>query len=236
MEIDRRVVVTGALALSAAAFVGLPAHASELNLGSSSAIKIGSSKVFTSGSNRILVYRQTATKFLAYRAICPSDSTSISTQNIRGSRVTCASEKISFSLVTGKASAGGKRLEAVTLRVSKGFLIVTLPAVVSSPSPSVASKPLISASQVPVGSGVRVDSALGALMIVQPRAGNFRAFSAVCTHAGCEVTDVTVSEMICNCHGSVFSTEDGAVTQGPARRGLRQYELVQRDGQLYLQP
>lgn len=228
--------MTGAFALAAAGFVGLPTHASELILGSGSAIKIGASKVFTSGSNRIVVYRQSATKFLAYRAFCPSDSTALSAQNIKGSRVTCASEKISFSLVTGKASSGGKRLEAVTLRVSKGFLIVTLPAVVSSPSPSAVSKPLVATAQVPVGSGVRVDSALGALMIIQPRSGSFKAFSAVCTHAGCEVTDVTVSEMICNCHGSVFSTEDGAVTQGPARRGLPQYVLVERDGQLYLQP
>jgi Rieske Fe-S protein len=79
-----------------------------------------------------------------------------------------------------------------------------------------------------------VSSSMGALMIVQPRAGVYRAFSAVCTHAGCEVSEVTASQMVCTCHDSAFSTSDGSVLQGPARQGLRQFNLVERDGSLFL--
>jgi nitrite reductase/ring-hydroxylating ferredoxin subunit len=239
MELDRRTVVAGALAISAAALVGLPAHASELNLGSSTAIKVGSSKVFTSGPNRILVYRQSTSKFFAYRANCPVDATSFAASNVKGARVTCPKDKLVFGLSNGKAiGKAGKSLESLPIRVSKGFLIATIAATATatpSPSPSESTKALISVDKVPLASGVRVSSSVGPLMILQPRQGVYLAYSAICTHAGCEVTDVSTTEMICTCHGSSFSTNDGAVLQGPARRGLAQYEVVNRDGMLFLQ-
>lgn len=240
MEIDRRAVVAGALALSAAAIIGMPAHASELNLGSSSSIKVGTSKIFSSGSNRILVYRQSTSKFFAYRATCPNDSKTFTSANIKGSRVTCASDKRAFSLVTGRATSGTQKLEAIKLRVSKGFLLATVSTstptatATATPSPTAGNGPLIARDKVPVGSGVRVISSMGTLMIVQPKAGVYKAFSAVCTHAGCEVSEVTASQMVCTCHDSAFSTADGAVLQGPARQGLRQFDLVERDGSLFL--
>ena len=234
MEIDRRVVVTGALALSAAAIIGLPAHANELNLGASNSIKVGSARIFSSGSNRILVYRQSTNKFLAYRAVCPGDSQAFSSSSIRGTRVTCANDRRAFSLITGRATSGTQRLEVVRLRVSKGFLLATVPSATATPSPTATSAALIASNKVPIGSGVRVSSSFGALMIVQPRAGVFRAFSAVCTHAGCEVTEVTANQMVCTCHDSAFSTADGAVLEGPARQALRQFDLVERDGSLFL--
>lgn len=235
MEIDRRALVTGALALSAAAIVGLPAHASELNLGSSNSIKLGSTKLFTSGSNRILVHRVTTTRFTAFRASCPADSTSLSLANVKGSRVTCPKDKAAFSLLTGKSTAAPARtLEPVKIRVSKGFLLATI-ADSATPSPTAVAKALIATSKVPVGSGVQVSSENGPLLVIQPTTGVFRAFSAICTHAGCEVTEISTSQMVCTCHNSVFSTADGAVTSGPARRGLSQYALVERDGQLFLQ-
>ncbi len=234
MEIDRRVVVTGALALSAAALIGMPAHANELNLGASNSIKVGSARIFSSGANRILVYRQSTNKFLAYRAICPSDSTAFTSSNIKGTRVTCSGDRRAYSLIIGKATSGSQRLEVIKLRVSKGFLLATLASASATPAPTATSGALIASSKVPVGSGVRVSSSAGALMIVQPRAGVFRAFSAVCTHAGCEVTEVTAAEMVCTCHDSAFSTADGAVLEGPARQGLRQFELVEKDGSLFL--
>ncbi len=234
MEIDRRAVVTGALAISAAALIGLPAHANELNLGASNSIKVGSARIFSSGSNRILVYRQATNKFLAYRAACPNDSTAFALSNIRGTRVTCSTDRRAFNLTTGRAASGNQRLEVVRLRVSNGFLLATVAAATAAPSPTQTSAALIAASRVPVGSGVKVSSSVGSLMIVQPRTGVYRAFSAVCTHAGCEVTEVTASQMVCTCHDSAFSTTDGSVLGGPARQPLRQFELVERDGSLFL--
>lgn len=234
MELERRTLVAGALALSAAVIVGPPAHASELNLGSSKAIRVGTAKLFTSGANRILVYRSTATRFLAYRSVCPVDATALSLTNIKGSRITCQKDKTAFSLLTGKATgSSGESLEALRLRVSNGFLLVTI-AAAATPSPSASGQPLIAANRVPVGSGVQVASSAGPLLVIQPTAGVFRAFSATCTHAGCEVTEISSTQMVCTCHNSVFSTTDGRVTEGPARRALTQYQLVEREGQLFL--
>lgn len=56
-------------------------------------------------------------------------------------------------------------------------------------------------------------------VITQPTAGQFKAFSSICTHAGCPVADVT-STINCNCHGSKFSITDGSVVNGPASQPL----------------
>jgi Rieske Fe-S protein len=53
-------------------------------------------------------------------------------------------------------------------------------------------------------------------------AEDFRAYSQICTHLGCSVLP-TLNEqhnMHCPCHGSVFSSEDGSVVNGPAARAL----------------
>lgn len=59
------------------------------------------------------------------------------------------------------------------------------------------------------------------------------AFSVICTHAGCPVTDYLgdVGLLACPCHGSRFDPKDnGAVTQGPALRKLPQVALAVVDG------
>lgn len=56
-------------------------------------------------------------------------------------------------------------------------------------------------------------------MVTQPAAGEFKAFSATCTHQACAVTGVTET-IDCVCHGSKFSITDGSVVQGPATEPL----------------
>ena len=58
------------------------------------------------------------------------------------------------------------------------------------------------------------------VVVVQPAAGDIKAFSAVCPHQGCLMSGVEANEIVCPCHGSLFSAEDGAVIQGPATEGL----------------
>lgn len=81
--------------------------------------------------------------------------------------------------------------------------------------PADAAIPIAATADVPVGSGVIVED----IVVTQPTAGVFRAFSAVCTHAGCTLADVSDGTINCPCHGSRFNL-DGTVANGPATRPL----------------
>jgi Rieske Fe-S protein len=76
----------------------------------------------------------------------------------------------------------------------------------------------LTTGEVPVGGGVILEDSK--VVVVQPEAGAFAAFTAVCPHQGCLVTSVADNEIICACHDSRFSATDGSVLQGPALEGL----------------
>jgi Rieske Fe-S protein len=78
--------------------------------------------------------------------------------------------------------------------------------------------PLAATADVPVGGGVVVVDR--DVVITQPAAGEFRAFSATCTHQGCAVREVADGTINCPCHGSRFAVEDGSVVAGPASSPL----------------
>lgn len=77
---------------------------------------------------------------------------------------------------------------------------------------------LAKTSDIPEGGG-KVFGDQG-VVVTQPRAGEFRAFSSKCTHQGCAVSAVTNGAITCPCHGSAFDAATGAVTAGPATRPL----------------
>lgn len=81
-----------------------------------------------------------------------------------------------------------------------------------------AAKDLAKKADIPVGGGTVIESAK--VVITQPTAGEYKAFSAVCTHQGCTVTGVKDGTINCACHGSKFDIATGEVTQGPATSGL----------------
>ncbi|WP_030544703.1 Rieske (2Fe-2S) protein [Streptomyces albus] len=58
------------------------------------------------------------------------------------------------------------------------------------------------------------------VVVTQPTAGEFKAFSATCTHQGCAVKDVTDGLINCPCHGAKYSALDGSVKGGPAPKPL----------------
>ena len=61
--------------------------------------------------------------------------------------------------------------------------------------------------------------------------GTFRAFTSVCTHAGCDQDwNFSNQQFICNCHESRFNNR-GEVVQGPANRNLQEFS-VSRNGDI----
>jgi Rieske Fe-S protein len=69
-------------------------------------------------------------------------------------------------------------------------------------------------------------TAASRVVVTQPVAGTFAAFSAICTHQGCTVVEVRDGTINCPCHGSQFKVADGSVARGPAGRGLRAVDIT----------
>jgi Rieske Fe-S protein len=72
------------------------------------------------------------------------------------------------------------------------------------------------------------------LVVTQPVAGEFKAFSAVCTHVGCLLNKVANGTINCPCHGSTFRIADGGVVTGPATRPLTSVPITITAGMITL--
>ena len=90
----------------------------------------------------------------------------------------------------------------------------------AGPAPAASGSALVATADVPVDSGVIVDSGQTKVVVTQPTQGEFVGLSAVCPHQNCLVNKVDGTTISCPCHGSQFSITDGAVIQGPATTGL----------------
>ena len=73
---------------------------------------------------------------------------------------------------------------------------------------------LASTADIPVGGGKVLTAQK--IVITQPQAGSFHAFTAICTHLGCIVNAVSAGTIDCPCHGSKYSAVNGSVVNGPA--------------------
>jgi thiosulfate dehydrogenase [quinone] large subunit len=162
--------------------------------------------------------------------------------------------------VTGMVAAGGLVLGGIAAalgRLAGGVKNTPGTAVLPSPSasasastgsgaPGGSSSPAGShppgtalgpAKEVPVGGAASfTDPGTGdPSIVIQPTAGKFVAFDAVCPHAGCTVGyDQSNAVIVCPCHGSQFNAATGAVETGPAPSGLTPIAIAEGgDGQLY---
>lgn len=83
---------------------------------------------------------------------------------------------------------------------------------------------------------VRVDPAELSDEMKAHAANGVIAFSSVCTHQGCDVTEYVASEkvLMCFCHFSKFNPGDGSVAKGPAAKSLPHVPLAEKDGLLVI--
>ncbi|MEV6777232.1 Rieske (2Fe-2S) protein [Streptomyces syringium] len=96
----------------------------------------------------------------------------------------------------------------------------------SSAAGATGGRVLARTSEIPVGGGkVFADRRV---VVTQPSQGEFKAFSAICTHNKCVVKDVSDGTINCPCHGSKFSIEDGGVRHDPAKLPLPEMKISVR--------
>jgi Rieske Fe-S protein len=98
---------------------------------------------------------------------------------------------------------------------------------------SSATNALAATSKIPVGSGMIFPEPQ--VVVTQPTAGEFKAFSAVCTHMGCIVNQISNQTIDCPCHGSQYSITTGAVVAGPAPRPLPAKQIKVSGGSIFLE-
>lgn len=83
-------------------------------------------------------------------------------------------------------------------------------------------------ADIPVGGGVVFKDQQ--VVVTQPQAGEFKAFTAVCTHQQCLVTEVKGGTINCPCHQSKFGIADGTPLPGvPAKKELKELTLAEDD-------
>src|SRR5579871_6701244 len=143
---------------------------------------------------------------------------------LAGAGVTCAAMLAGCS--AHDASNGGSTASAAGAATSAAD-----PAT-SAASSTLPAGALATTSQIPDGGGKVIDGVN--IVITQPQTGSFRAFTAICTHQGCIVNNVSNGTINCPCHGSKYSIKDGSVQAGPAPQALPAADVTVQGGQLFL--
>ena len=70
------------------------------------------------------------------------------------------------------------------------------------------------------------------IVIVQPTAGEFVAWSAICKHEGETVGSVENNVITCPYHGSQYDSATGDVVAGPAPTGLDPIQITVANGRI----
>lgn len=145
--------------------------------------------------------------------------------------VACSSDAETASPSTGtSASASAAESPSASASESASSSSSASASESASSAPSVAGTS-IAKSEVTEGGGVLVADKY---VVTQPSAGEFKAFTAICTHQGCVVQGVQDKEIVCACHNSHFSISDGSVISGPAQSALASVDLTESGSDLVI--
>lgn len=126
--------------------------------------------------------------------------------------VLSASGVLASAAVLGACSSAGQRASDAATR--------------NREAAEAASQAAAQVEGTPVASTADGDVAGRQTVLTQPTAGDFRAFSSICPHEGCPVTQIEGEQIICPCHDSRFDLASGAVLSGPARTGLTEMTVT----------
>ena len=93
---------------------------------------------------------------------------------------------------------------------------------------------MAAASSVGVGKATKLTRGTTTVIVAQPSEGQYKAYSPVCTHQGCQLQVQDSNRIVCPCHGSEFATADGSVLHGPAETPLKTYSVQVKDGRIFV--
>jgi Rieske Fe-S protein len=208
-------------------------------LGKATDVPVGGGKIFA--DKKLVVTQPEVGQFKGFSAVCTHQGCLV--DKVADGTIDCPCHgskfKLDGSVNTGPAT---QPLAPAAVRVNEYGELVTggdLPPETTAPPETTTTAPettapdttapnttapgggggnaLASTGEVPVGGGkILTDKEI---VITQPTAGTFMAFSAVCTHQGCLVDKIAGGTINCPCHGSKFKL-DGSVANGPAAAPL----------------
>ncbi|MDX2529320.1 Rieske (2Fe-2S) protein [Streptomyces europaeiscabiei] len=126
----------------------------------------------------------------------------------------CGSGDDSSTSTSSGSGAGGDASSDSTAEAGSGS---------ASGGDSAGGTAIAKTSDIPEGGGKIFESE--GVVITQPEAGTYKAFSSSCTHRGCAVKSISDGVINCPCHNSNFSIADGSVKSGPAPKPLPAKEV-----------
>lgn len=74
------------------------------------------------------------------------------------------------------------------------------------------------------------------VVVSRDAGGTLKAYSTICTHAGCAINKLEGTTLICPCHGSEFDAMTGKVVQAPATEPLPELPVKASGGKLIAGP
>lgn len=127
-----------------------------------------------------------------------------------------------------------RRATLVTGAVASGALLASCAEGDSNVTAPEGTVEVGSASAVGVGKAARLTHGSTTVIVSQPSAGEYKAFSTVCTHQGCQVQVQDSNRIVCPCHGSEYAVADGSVVHGPAEEALTSYPVQVKGGKIFV--
>lgn len=127
-----------------------------------------------------------------------------------------------------------RRATLVTGAVASGALLASCAEGDSNVTAPEGTVEVGSASAVGVGKATRLTHGSTTVIVSQPSAGEYKAFSTVCTHQGCQVQVQDSNRIVCPCHGSEYAVADGSVVHGPAESPLTSYPVQVKGGKIFV--
>lgn len=74
------------------------------------------------------------------------------------------------------------------------------------------------------------------VVVAREAGGALKAYSTICTHAGCPINKLQGTLLICPCHGSEFDAVTGKVRRAPATEPLTEVPVKVKDGRIVAGP